>query len=110
MKWNQFQFVFQLEDPWAVTWGLFTAHRQQGGIGVVRGERHGRSFSDPFSDPFWMDVNVPSVAECIFSGTLVAHSNFVYKPWVMGCMLYMLCWSSIQKLFVQRGIYTMLAC
>lgn len=50
MKWNQFQFVFQLEDPWAVACGLFTAHRQQGGIGVVHRERYGRC--DPFSDPF----------------------------------------------------------
>lgn len=29
-----------------VAWGLFAAHRQQAGIGVVHGERHGRC--DPF--------------------------------------------------------------
>lgn len=39
MKWNPFQFLFQLEDPWAVAWGLLTAQRLQGGIRLVHGER-----------------------------------------------------------------------
>lgn len=77
-------------------------------INVVHGERHGRC--DPSSHPFWVDVNVFSIAECIFSDTLVAHSSLVYEPCVMGYMLYMLCWSSIQKGFVQKGICTIPDC
>lgn len=73
MKWNQFQFVFELEDIWAVVC------LQDAGSTVRWLWSMVRQAWETSSDPFWLDVNVLSIGECIFSDRLVALNRLVYK-------------------------------